>query len=239
MHNIMKKIVQLCAILSLFLASCSTQRIAILQPQIPTQYVDREGFATQKSDSLDVTFGYLFSTKDHFVFEVSVKNKSADSVLIEPQDFSFQTASNVDSTLLSTPFKAQSFTEITHTWDERVRQRNIKTAVVVLAVVAAVIAIDHSTNKTFNRNDYSYSFNTGVDLSYNFFDAMIYNHLSKKEAKRGLEKSYMFPRKIGKSETHIGAVYFPRFDNAQQLLFNFKIGNNDFKTLFKQSIQTR
>jgi hypothetical protein len=235
----MKKFVQLCTILSLFLASCSMPKIAVLQPQIPAQYVDKEGFATQKSDSLDVTFGYLFSTKDHLVFEVSVKNNSADSVLIEPQDFSFQTASNVDSTLLSAPFKAQSFTDITHTWDERAREKNIKTAIVVLAVIATVIAIERSSNKTFNRNDFSYSVNTGVDLSFNFFDAMIYNHLSKKEAKRGLERSFMFPKKIGKSESHIGAVYFPRFDNAQKLLFNFKVGNSDFKTLFNQKIQFR
>jgi hypothetical protein len=68
---------------------------------------------------------------------------------------------------------------------------------------------------------------------------MIYNQLSKKEAKRGLEKSYLFPKTIAPNESHIGVVYFPRNDNASQLLFNFKVGEQDFKTLFKQTIRSR
>ncbi len=237
----MKKIVQLCLILSISLTACETQRIAVLQPQIPSQYLDKEGFATQKSDSLDVTFGYLFSTKDHLVFEVSVKNNSADSLVVEPQDFSFQTVSPTDSTVVSPPFSAQSYTDITRKWDERRRDRNVKTTIIVLAVIATAIAIDQtSSSRSVRRSDFSSAntlTNLTADLSFNFFDAMIHNHLSKKEAIRGLEKNLMFTQKIGPKESHIGTVYFPRSDDAQQLLFNFKMGDKDFKTLFKQRIR--
>jgi hypothetical protein len=235
----MKKILHFLFILPLFLASCSIQRIAVLKPDIPTQYLDKEGFATQKSDNLDVTFGYLYSTQDHLVFEVSAKNKGLDSVQIEPQDFAFQYVPFLDTSQLSSPFHAQTFEQITNKWDERARQKNIKTAVVVLAVIATAVAIDRASHKNYRHNDYSFAVNLGSNLSYNFFDAMIVNQLSKKDAKRGLEKSLMFPRKIGPSETHIGVVYFPRCDNATQLLFNFKMGENDFKTLFKQTINLR
>jgi hypothetical protein len=236
----MKKLLHLFFLLPIFLISCSTQRIAVLKPDLHDKYVDREGFTTQKSDSLDVTFGYLFSTKDHLVFEVSVKNNGSDSVLVSPQDFSFQSVSFLDSNQLSSPLHAQTFKQIKQKLDERARERNIKAVIAVVAVVATVVAIDAATNSSSNtpRNfqDYSFSVNTGIDLSFNFFDAMIYNQLSKKEAIKGMERSYMFPRKIGKSEYHLGAVYFPRYDNATKLLFNFKAGGQDFKTLFKQTI---
>jgi hypothetical protein len=237
----MKKLLHLFFLLPIFLISCSTQRIAVLKPDVQEQYVDREGFTTQKSDSLDVTFGYLFSTKDHLVFEVSVKNNGSDSVLVRPQDFHFQSVSFMDSNQLSSPLYAQSFKQITQKLDERARERNIKAAIAVIAVVATVVAIDAATsssssNAATNFRDYSFSVNTGIDLSFNFFDAMIYNQLSKKEAIKGMERSFMFPRKIGKSEYHLGAVYFPRYDNATKLLFNFKAGGQDFKTLFKQTI---
>jgi hypothetical protein len=235
----MKKLLHLFFLLPIFLISCSTQRIAVLKPDVREEYVDREGFTTQKSDNLDVTFGYLFSTKDHLVFEVSVKNNGSDSVSVSPQDFHFQSVSFLDSNQLSSPLYAQSFLQIKQKLDERARERNIKAAIAVIAVVATVVAIDAATNSSStstNFRDYSYSFNTGIDLSFNFFDAMIYNNLSKKEAIKGMERSFMFPRKIGKSEYHLGAVYFPRYDTATKLLFNFKSGGQDFKTLFKQTI---
>jgi hypothetical protein len=236
----MKKLLHLFFLLPIFLISCSTQRIAVLKPDVREEYVDREGFTTQKSDSLDVTFGYLFSTKDHLVFEVSVKNNGSDSVLVHPQDFHYQSVSFLDSNQLSSALYAQSFMQIKQKLDERARERNIKAAIAVIAVVATVVAIDvatsSSSNTPTNYRDYSFSVNTGIDLSFNFFDAMIYNQLSKKEAIKGMERSFMFPRKIGKSEYHLGAVYFPRYDNATKLLFNFKAGGQDFKTLFKQTI---
>jgi hypothetical protein len=234
----MKKLLHLFFILPIFLISCSTQRIAVLKPDVHEKYVDREGFTTQKSDSLDVTFGYLFSTKDHLVFEVSVKNNGSDSVLVSPQDFHYQSVSFLDSNQLSSASYAQSFLQIKQKLDERARERNIKAAIAIIAVVATVVAVDVATSSTTHTSyrDYSFSVNTGVDLSFNFFDAMIYNQLSKKEAIKGLERSLMFPRKIGKSEYHLGAVYFPRYDTATKLLFNFKAGGQDFKTLFKQTI---
>jgi hypothetical protein len=243
---LMKKNVYLFGLISLlFSAACSTQRVAVLTPNIPTQYLDREGFATQKSDSLDVTFGYLFSTKDHLVFEVSVKNKSGNYVYLDPQDFSFQSASLLNANNLSEPLQAHSFAQVTKILDDRIRERNIKAAVVVLAVVATAVAIEvasknnASPRSSRSYNDYSFATNLTTDLSFNFFDALIYNHLSKKEAKKGLERTLMFPRTLAPSESHIGTVYFPRDDNAKQLLFNFKVGNQDFKTLFQQTIQLK
>jgi hypothetical protein len=163
----MKKFALLFITFTFFLASCATQRIAVLKPDISAQYLDREGFATQKSDNLDVTFGYLFSTQDHLVFEVSVKNKGTDSVRVQPEEFAFQEVSMMDSTQVSVPFKAHSLTQITRKWDERTRDRNIKTAVVLLAVVATAIAIDRSSNtKTRSRNDFYFSRNLGANLSY-------------------------------------------------------------------------
>lgn len=239
----MKKNVYLFSLVSLlFLAACTMPKVAVLTPNIPTQYLDREGFATQKSDSLDVTFGYLFSTKDHLVFEVSVKNKSGNYVYLDPQDFSFQSASLLDGNNVSEPLQAHSFAQVTKILNDRVRERNIKTAVVVLAVVGTLVAIDaasKSSSHSSNYRDYSFAGNTAVDLSYNFFDALIYNHLSKKQAKKGLERTLMFPRTLGPSESHIGTVYFPRNDAARQLLFNFKVGNQDFKTMFQQTIRLR
>lgn len=129
--------------------------------------------------------------------------------------------------------------------DERVRERNIKAAVVVLAIVATVVAVDvasknsSSPRSSLRNNDYSFATNFAADFSFNFFDALIYNHLSKREAKKGLEKTVMFPRTLAPSQSHIGTVYFPRNDDAKQLLFNFKVGDQDFKTLFQQTIQTR
>ena len=241
----MKKNVYLFSLVSmLFLAACSTPKVAVLTPNIPTQYLDREGFATQKSDSLDVTFGYLFSTKDHLVFEVAVKNKSNENVRLDPTDFSFQSVSLLDSNNLSEPTHAHSFAQVTKILDDRVRERNIKTAVVVLAVVATVVAIETSSRsnaspRSSRYNDYSFATNLTADLSFNFFDAMIYNHLSKREAKKGLERTLMFPRTLAPSESHIGTVYFPRNDAAKQLLVNFKVNGQDFKTLFQQTIQAR
>lgn len=237
----MKKIVQLCLVLALFSTACTTQRIVTLQPQIPSQFVDREGFTTQKSDSLAVTFGYLFSTQDHLVFEVSVKNNGTSPVAVDPQNFSFQTVSMADSTLISRPFSAQSYTEITRKWDERRRDRNLRTTIIVLAVIATAITIDQaSSSKSRRFSDYAPSntfTNITVDLSYNFFDAMIHNHLSRVAAKKGLEKNLMPAATIGASASHIGTVYFPRSDAAQQLLFNFKVGDKDFKTQFTQKIR--
>ncbi len=241
----MKKNAYLFSLISLlFLAACSTQRVAVLTPNIPTQYLDREGFATQKSDSLDVTFGYLFSTKDHLVFEVAVKNKSNENVRLDPTDFSFQSVSLLDSNGFSEPLQAHSFIQVTKILDDRVRERNIKAAVVVLAVVATVVAIETSSRssagpRSSRYSDYSFATNLTADLSFNFFDAMIYNHLSKREAKKGLERTLMFPRTLAPSESHIGTVYFPRNDAAKQLLFNFKVNGQDFKTLFQQTIRLR
>jgi hypothetical protein len=239
----MKKFAHILFIFSLFLTACSAPKIAMLEPNIPSQYLDREGFTTQKSDSLDVTFGYLFSTKDHLVFEVAVKNNAADSVVIDAQNFAYQDASYGDSTQTSAPVFAHSFNQIINQWNERTRQKNLKTVAVVLGVVATLIVLDEVINTNSNSHarytDYSLARSVGFDFSYNIFDAMIYNHLSKKEAKKQLEKSYLFPQKIGKFESHIGAVYFPRNDNARQLLFNFKVGDKDFKTAFRQSIKIR
>ena len=242
----MKKNVYLFGLVSLlFLAACSTQRVAVLTPNIPTQYLDREGFATQKSDSLDVTFGYLFSTKDHLVFEVDVKNKSDKEVYLDPKDFSFQSVSMLNFSGFSAPSHAHTFAEVTKILDDRVRERNIKAAVVVLAVVATVVAVDaasknHSSSRpSVRNNDFSFATNMATNFSFNFFDALIYNHLSKREAKMGLERTLMFPRVLAPSQSHIGTVYFPRNDAAKQLLFNFKVGDQDFKTMFRQTIQMR
>ncbi len=236
----MKKIIHLSLILLLFLTACQTQRIASLKPSVPSQFIDKEGFVTQKSDSLDVTFGFLFSTKDHLVFEVSVKNKSTDSVLVLPQNFFFRPTSLSDSTKMTPhPFHARSFTQLLDKLDERARERNMKAAAIVLVTIATVVAVDAAANKNTppKNRDYSLSINSGTNLSFNYFDALIYNQLSKKEARKGLERSFMFPRTIGASESHIGVVYFPRYDNAKEMLINFKIGEHDFNTLFKQTIK--
>jgi hypothetical protein len=240
-HAIMKKPLHFLIVFSVFFASCASQRIAVLTPKISTQYLDNEGFATQKSDSLDITFGYLFSTKDHLVFEVAVKNNSDDSVLIDPELFSFQHVSLLDSNEVSPPFMAHSFSKVIDQLNDRAREANIKATIIVLAVVATAVAIDVASNKNTptRYQDYSFTRNTTVDLSFNYFDAVVYNHLSRKAARKGLAESFMYPRKIGKSESHIGAVYFPRYDNAKELLFNFRTNNQDFKTLFKQTIRLR
>jgi hypothetical protein len=239
----MKKFAHILFFISLFLTACSVPKIAVLEPNIPTQYVDKEGFTTQKSDSLDVTFGYLFSTKDHLVFEVAVKNNGSEPVSINAENFAYQDISYGDSSQLSSPVFAHSFNQIINQWNERTRQKNLKAVGITLAVIATLIVVDDvlssGSSSHGHYNDYSFSRNVGVDLGFNIFDAMIYNHLSKKEAKNRLENSYLFPKTIGKSERHIGAVYFPRKDNARQLLFNFKVGDKDFKTAFSQSIKNR
>jgi hypothetical protein len=240
----MKKVFLFSLILTIFFSACETPRIALLKPSVPEQYIDREGFVTQKSDSLDVTFGYLFSTPDHLVFEVSVKNKSTDSVRVHPASFSFEPTNFSDSTKNVSTFSAQSFTQITDKLDERVRKRHLKTAAVIIVAVVAVVAVDKSLTKHNKRtprvyNDYSFAVNTGVNLTFNYFDAVMYNQLSKKEARAGLQRSLMFPRKIGPSESHIGVVYFPRCDVAKEMMFNFKTDGHDFKTLFTQKIELR
>ena len=234
----MKKALLLLLILAVFFGSCTTQRIAVLKPNVPEQYLDKDGFVTQKSDSLDVTFGYLFSTQDYLVFEVAVKNNSSDSVRVNPQNFSFQPMLTSDSTQISMPIYAHSFTQITSQLNARVREKHIKSTIIVLAVVAAAVAVEASANKhTPHRyRDYSFAIRTGVDLSFNYFDAVAFSQISKKEARKGLEGSLMFPLTIGPAEPHIGTVYFPRFDNAKELLFNFKTNEQDFKTLFKQTL---
>ena len=235
----MKKSLQLLLLLSLFWVSCTTQRIAQLTPEVPKEYVDKDGFTLQKSDSLDVTFGYLFSTHDYLVFEVTVKNKGIDSVLVAPQNFSMQPQSFIDSSTSSSPLYAHSYTQIVEKLNETARKATIKATIITLVVVASAIAIDASVNKrTAPRyRDYSFAVRTGVDLSFNYFDAMIYNQLSKKAARKGLKQSLMFPQKIGIGQTHIGTVYFQRYDNATQLMFNFKTAEQDFKTLFSQRIK--
>ena len=146
-----------------------------------------------------------------------------------------------DSLNLSKTFRAQSFKQLNAQLNERVRQAHLKTAALILVTVATVVAIDVASNKykPTRYRDYSYAFRTGIDFSFNYFDAVMYNQLSKRAAREGLERSFMFARKIGPNESHIGAVYFPRFDDATELLFNFKTSGQDFKTLFRQTIQVR
>ncbi len=237
----MKKPLHLFLGLSLLLASCTTQRIAQLTPDVPQQYVDKDGFTLQKSDSVDVTFGYLFSTKDYLVFEVTVKNKGTDSVLVEPQNFSFQPMPFSDSAIQPKPIPAHSFKQIANKLNENARKVALKTTVITLAVVASAIAIDVAINKNSRPRyrEYNFAVRTGIDLSYNYFDAMLYNQLSRKAARDGLKKSLMFPQKIGTGQAHIGTVYFPRYDNAKQLVFNFRTAGQDFKTMFSQTIKLR
>lgn len=237
----MKKPLQLLFAITLFTASCTTQRIAQLTPDVPKQYVDKDGFTLQKSDSLDVTFGYLFSTKDYLVFEVTVKNKGVDSVHVNPQNFSFQPMSFLDSTSSPAPIQAHSYKQIVAQLNENARKAALKATAISLAVVASAIAIDVAANKNTQPRfrDYNFAVRTGVNLSFNYFDALIYNQISKKEARDGLKRSLMFPQKIGNGEAHIGTVYFPRFDNAKQLLFNFKTAGEDFETMFRQTIELR
>lgn len=235
----MKKPLHILLLLCLFWVSCTTQRIAQLTPNVPKEYVDKDGFTLQKSDSLDVTFGYLFSTPDYLVFEVTVKNKGMDSVLVDPQTFSMQPQSFIDSATPPQPLSAHSFKQIVEKLNEASRKATLKATIITLVIVASAIAIDASINKHTKPRyrDYSFAVRTGVDLSFNYFDAMIYNQLSKKAAREGLKQSLMFPQKIGAGQAHIGTVYFPRYDNATQLMFNFKTAEQDFKTLFSQRIK--
>ena len=237
----MKKALHLFIVLSLFFASCTTQRIAVLKPDVPSQYIDREGFTTQKGNKLDVTFGYLFSTKDHLVFEVEVHNNDADSLTIDPQQFYYQAHSMFDSTLYSSPVYAHSFTRVLFSFDEQARQARRTATIVWLVSVGAAIALDVAANSDTRTNfrDYSFSANFGTDMTINYFDALLFNSMSKKDARRRLESSFLYPRTIAKSERHIGTVYFPRSDNAGKLKFNFKVGKQDFETVFKQEIKVR
>ena len=237
----MKQPLHLLLALSLLWTSCTTQRIAQLTPDVPTQYVDKDGFTLQKSDNLDITFGYLFSTKDYLVFEVTVKNKGVDSVFVNPQNFTFQPMPFLDSATNPTPISAHSYKQIIAKLNENARKVAVKATVISLAVVASAIAIDIAVNKnrTPRYRDYNFAVRTGVNLSFNYFDAMIFNQMSKKEARNGLKRSLMFPQKIGKEQAHIGTVYFPRYDNANQLLFNFKTAGQDFETMFRQTIELK
>lgn len=227
--------------LFLFAASCTTQRIAQLTPDVPKQYVDKDGFTLQKTDNLDITFGYLFSTKDYLVFEVTVKNKGVDSVLVDPQNFSFQPMSFLDSSANPNPINAHSYKQIATQLNENARKAALKATAISLAVVASAFALDAAVNQkiTPRYRDYNFAVRTGINLSFNYFDAVIYNQISKKEARDGLKRSLMFPQKIGTEQAHIGTVYFPRFDNAKQLLFNFKTAGQDFETMYKQTIELR
>ena len=237
----MKHLLHLLFASTLFWTSCTTQRIAQLTPDVPKQYVDKDGFTLQKTDNIDVTFGYLFSTKDYLVFEVTVKNRGADSVLVNPQNFSFQPMSFLDSTTSSTPIYAHSYKQIVSQLNENARKATLKATAISLAIVASAIAIDAAVNQkvTPRYRDYNFAVRTGVNLSFNYFDALIFNQISKKEARDGLKRSLMFPQKIGKEQAHIGTVYFPRFDNAKQLKFNFKTAEQDFETMFRQTIELR
>ena len=244
----MKKSLQYLSFISLFFTSCMTQHLAVLTPDLPTQYVDSQGFATQKSDSLAVTFGYLYSTKDYLVFEVEVHNNTLDTLTIDPQAFSYRAYEATDSTLYTSPIKAHSFDRVLETFDERGRQVRRTATVITLVSIAAVIAIDVAAHNHYAKtkssvapvyNDYSASTNFVTDVSFNYFDALIYNTLSKKEARKGLERSFLYPKTIGKSGKHIGTVYFPRNDNAPKLTFNFKVGEQDFETTFKQQVRMR
>ncbi len=237
----MKQPLYLLLALSLFCASCTTQRIVQLTPDVPKQYVDKDGFTLQKSDNLDITFGYLFSTKDYLVFEVTVKNKGVDSVFVNPQNFTFQPMPFLDSATNPTPISAHPYKQIIAKLNENARKVAVKATVISLAVVASAIAIDVAVNKNAPQRfrDYNFAVRTGVNLSFNYFDAMIFNQISKKEARDGLKRSLMFPQKIGKEQAHIGTVYFPRYDNAKQLLFNFKTAGQDFETMFRQTIELK
>ena len=242
----MKKSLHYLCFISLFFTSCATQYSAVLTPDLPTQYVDAQGFATQKSDSLAVTFGYLYSTKDYLVFEVEVRNNTLDTLTIDPQQFSYRAYDTTDSMSYSAPIKAHSFDRVLTTFDDRARQVRRTVTVITLVSIAAVIAIDVAAQKHYAktntapvRNDFSTSANFVTNVSFNYFDAMIYNTLSRKEARKGLEKSFLYPTTIGKSGKHIGTVYFPRNDNAPKLMFNFKVGEQDFETTFKQQVRMR
>ena len=162
-----------------------------------------------------------------------------DSVLVTPQNFSFQPMPFSDSVALPKAIYAHSFAQIVDKLNDNARKAAVKATIITLAVVASAIAIDAAVNKNSRPRyrEYNFAVRTGVDLSYNYFDALLYNQLSRKAARDGLEKSLMFPRKIGTGQAHIGTVYFPRYDNATQLMFNFKTAEQDFKTLFSQRIK--
>ena len=244
----MKKSLHYLSFIFLFFTSCATQYSAVLTPDLPTQYVDAQGFATQKSDSLAVTFGYLYSTKDYLVFEVEVRNNTLDALTIDPQQFSYRAYDTTDSMNYSSPIKAHSFDRVLTTFDDRARKARRTATVITLISVAAVIAIDVAAHNHYAKtkssvvpvyNDYNTSARFVTDVSLNYFDALIYNTLSKKEARKGLERSFLYPKTIEKSGRHIGTVYFPRNDNSPKLMFNFKVGEQDFETTFKQQVRMR
>ena len=242
----MKKSLQLLAFICLFFTSCATQHVVLLKPQLPSQYLDSEGFTTKKTDSLAVTFGYLFNTKDYLVFEVEVLNNTSDALTIDPQALSYRAHGTVDTTLFSSPVKAHSFDRVLENFDNHARQARRTATIIWLVGVGALVAVDVASikgqsrsNVRYDNYNYSYTARLGVDLTANYFDAMIFNSLSKKEARYRLERSFLAPKTLAKSGKHIGTVYFPRNDTASKLTFNFKVGEQDFETTFKQEVRMR
>ncbi len=226
-----------CALFALLFSACETHRTAVLTPEIPDKYVDREGFTTQNIDSVAVTFGYLFSTRDHLVFEVEVDNKTADSLQIDPTAFYYMAQSLTDSAVWTSPRRALNMNQVMLKIKERADSRRATATALWIVGMALTIAADVSANDNQEFKDYSFSINVGTDLTLNWADALISNKLSERDARGHLEKTYFYPKIVGQSSKHIGTVYFPRNDMARRLRFNFKVKDRDFETPFLQKIR--
>ncbi|NJN35456.1 MAG: hypothetical protein HC817_15560 [Saprospiraceae bacterium] len=226
-----------CALFALFFSACETHKTAILTPEIPDKYVDRQGFTTQNVDSVAVTFGFLFSTREHLVFEVGVDNKTDDSLQIDPTEFYYVAQSLTNSTLWSSARRALSMNQVMLKINERADSRRATATALWIVGLALTIAADVAANDNQDFKDYSFSVNVGTDLTLNWADALISNKLSERDARAHLEKTYFYPKTIGRSGHQIGTVYFPRLDTARRLRFNFRIKDRDFETPFLQTIR--
>ena len=248
----MKKTYTLLAFVLLIFTACNVTKVAVLKPDVPPQYLAADGFTTQKADSLSVTFGFLYSTPSHLVFDVEVINRTGKPVKINPQNFYYQAQDAFDSTQWHAPMRALSELRLMADVDAHIKNakramttRTILTVVGVVASVALEVALTHNVSRN-DRSNTNFAIHEAFYVAreittYDYFNALA-KHVDDADylerTRTNLGKSLFREIETSDSTAHFGTVYFPRNDAAKTFRFNFKIDSLDFPTNFKQRIIT-
>ena len=89
------------------IGSCTTFTKPVLIPAVDPALISEEGFITQRSDSLKITYGHLHTTPQFWIFSVRIINKSATPIRVNPDLFYYKITDSLNRKM-SIPYYAHS-----------------------------------------------------------------------------------------------------------------------------------
>jgi len=191
-------------------ASCSRQT-SLVPISNNTYYADDRLIAEASSPTVGLSVNFDRSTKDFYIYEVQIENRSSQSLALSPADFFYQTqASNVK-------FQGISYEKIVEHIDQRiVHKKKIKEVDGWLDVLDVVTDVVLNTGDEDGSEDY---YESQEDLS----NQIIYLY----ELKEYLSDYYLKSIELSENESYYGIVYFPRMRKDKSKAYNIVYGGVD------------